>query len=132
MRGHLLCFGDEMDPMSTNDRPPEALTLTQARSQVSQTVNRFRREGITSPPVIFGHHRKPEGVTLPYEMYEALLPAIEEVLLVETVRARLAGATATWGEVLADLNISQEDIDAVDLANYMTSSDAPPNASIRD
>ena len=80
--------------MPQTHRPPEVLTLTQARSQMSQTVSRFRLEGIASEPVIFGHHRKPEAVTLPYEMYQALLPAIEKVLLAESMRTRLPGATS--------------------------------------
>ena len=45
--------------MPQTHRPPEVLTLTQARSQMSQTVSGFRLEGIASEPVIFGHHRKP-------------------------------------------------------------------------
>lgn len=118
LRRHASYSPDVMLLMTTNDQPPEVLTLTQVRSLVSQTVNRFRREGITSEPVIFGHHGKPEAVTLPYEMYEALLPAVEEVLLAVTVRARLAGAPSSWNEVLADLSISQEDIDAVELDKY--------------
>lgn len=132
MRGQALCSPDVMVLMTTKHRPPEVLTLIQARCQMSQTVSRFRREGITSEPIIFGHHRKPEAATIPYEMYEALLPDIDEVLLAATVRARLAGATTSWGEVLADLNISQEDVDAVELANFTTSSDAPPSASTRE
>ena len=118
-----MCPPERVVRMSETHQPAEVLPVTQARAQIFQTVKRFRNEGITSEPVIFGHRRKAEAVTLPYEMFQALLPAIEEVLLAETVRARLAGGTSSWGEVLADLRIAQSDIDAVDLENYMTPED---------
>jgi antitoxin StbD len=51
---------------------------------------RFRREGVMSTPVVFGSHRKPEGVVLPFELFEKLMPAIEGVLLAATIRERLA------------------------------------------
>ena len=53
-------------------------------------VARFRREGLSATPVVFGSHRKPEGVVLPFELFEQLMPAIEDILLAATIRARLA------------------------------------------
>ena len=50
----------------------------------------FCDEGLSAEPVVFGGHRKAEGVVLPYALFERLLPTIEEVLLAETVRRRLA------------------------------------------
>lgn len=63
---------------------------SEARAELSPTLARFRREGVTAAPVIFGSHRKAEGVVLPYDLFDRLLPAIEDVLLAESVRARLA------------------------------------------
>ncbi len=66
------------------------LPTSEARAVLSPTLDRFRREGVTAAPVVFGSHRKPEGVLLPYAMFERLLPVIEDVLLAESVRQRLA------------------------------------------
>jgi len=74
----------------TVDPASEVLPTSEARAALSLTLDRFRREGVTAVPVVFGSHRKPEGVVLPYAMFERLLPAIEDVLLAESVRARLA------------------------------------------
>jgi antitoxin StbD len=73
----------------TNDFT-EVLPTSQARAELSTAVARFRREGVSSAPVIFGSHRKPEGVVLPFELFEQLIPAIEDILLAVTIRARLA------------------------------------------
>ena len=87
-------------------------------------MRRFREEGITADPVIFGSHRKPEAVTIPYEMFQALLPAIEDILLAETVRERLAQPEIAWDDALTALGLTQADVDAVTPADYVVSADA--------
>ena len=82
-------------------------------------VRRFRKEGLTSEPVVFGSHRKPEAVTIPFEMYQALLPAIEDILLAETVRERLAQEDVPWDQALAEVGVTQEAVDAVNLDDYI-------------
>jgi len=68
----------------------EVLPTSEARAELSSTVMRFREEGISAAPVLFGSHRKPEGVLLPFSLFERLIPEIEEILLAERVRERLA------------------------------------------
>ena len=68
----------------------EILPTSEARSALPRTLNRFREQGMFAEPMIFGGHRRPEGVVLPYALFEQLLPAIEDVVLAEAVRARLA------------------------------------------
>lgn len=82
-------------------------------------VRRFRKEGLTSEPVVFGSHRKPEAVTIPFEMYQALLPAIEDILLAETVCERLAQEDVPWDQALAEVGVTQEAVDAVNLDNFI-------------
>lgn len=65
-------------------------TASDARTNLNSTLQRFRSEGVSSEPVVFGSHRRPEAVVVPWELYERLLPAINDALLVETVRARIA------------------------------------------
>ena len=64
-------------------------TASDARSGLNSVLQRFRSEGVASEPLVFGSHRKPEAVVLPWELYERLLPAVEDVLIAETVRARI-------------------------------------------
>lgn len=69
------------------------VTTTDARQGLTNTVKRFRQQGATAEPLIFGSHRKPEAVMLPYEAYEALVALAEEVGVAATIRERDAGDT---------------------------------------
>ena len=55
------------------------ITTTEARTSLSQTIARFRIEGASADPVVFGDHRKPEGVVLPFELYIQLEDHIDQV-----------------------------------------------------
>ncbi|WP_252975204.1 type II toxin-antitoxin system Phd/YefM family antitoxin [Janibacter melonis] len=63
---------------------------SEARAELSRTLDRFRRQGLEAEPLVFGGHRRAEAVVLPFEMYERLIPAIEDIFLAESIRARLA------------------------------------------
>ncbi len=91
----------------------QVLPTTEARTQLPAAASRFRREGLTAEPIVFGNHRKPEGVMLPFALFEKLLPAIEEVLLAETVRARIADPTPneSFDELVQDLGFSLADFE---------------------
>ena len=82
--------------------------ITEARSALPSTLTRFREQGLLAEPMVFGGHRKPEGVVLPYALFERLLPAIEDVALAEAVRARLA---KDEGSVDVDQLAAQNDFD---------------------
>jgi len=68
----------------------DVVPTSEARTALPSTLTRFREQGMLAEPMVFGGHRKAEGVVLPYELFERLLPAIEDVALAEVVRARLA------------------------------------------
>ncbi len=53
-------------------------------------------------PVVFGSHRKPEGVILSYERYERLIEFLDELAASEEVREALARDTGKRAE-LADV-----------------------------
>jgi antitoxin StbD len=55
------------------------ISTTEARTSLSQTIARFRIEGASAEPVVFGDHRKPEGVVLPFELYVQLEDQIDQV-----------------------------------------------------
>lgn len=56
----------------------DVLPSREARTQIPRALRRFRAEGVTAAPVVFGAHRRPEAVVIPFELYKALLPAIAE------------------------------------------------------
>ena len=65
------------------------------RTELPKALKRFRHEGITAAPVVFGAHRKPEAVIVPFELYVSLLPLIEDLKIAQTVRERTAAGPAT-------------------------------------
>lgn len=101
----------------------EVSPVGEAREEFSKVVARFRTEGITATPVIFGSHRKPEAVTIPYELFQRVLPAIEEVFLAELVRERLKQPRVSWEEALNRLNITEADIAKVTEDDYQVSTE---------
>lgn len=50
-----------------------------ARDELPKALRRFRAEGASAEPVIFGAHRRPEAVMIPFDLYSQLLPAIERL-----------------------------------------------------
>lgn len=73
---------------------PEVSTATDARSGLNTALKRFRHDGIKAQPLVFGSHRKPEAIVIPYALFERLLPAVEEILIEETIRERLTDGSS--------------------------------------
>jgi antitoxin StbD len=71
------------------------LPSREIRTELPKALERFRREGISAQPVVFGAHRKPEAVVIPFELYASLLPLIEDLEIANTVRERVAAGPAT-------------------------------------
>jgi antitoxin StbD len=74
----------------------------EARDRLSSYLKLFREQGGQADPVVFGSHRKPEGVILSYERYESLTEILDELVASEEVREALAGDTGKRVE-LADV-----------------------------
>lgn len=73
----------------------EVIPTSEARLQISATIRRFRNEGEAADPVIFGSHRRPEAVMLPYQVYEQLLARLEDLEIALQVQRRVADAGDT-------------------------------------
>lgn len=86
----------------------QVLTSAQAREVLGSTLKRFRKEGATAEPVVFGSHRKPEAVVIPGELYAALEPIIEELEIAELVRARAEGGSRPLADIAAELGLESE------------------------
>lgn len=57
------------------------VSTTEARTALSQTLERFRALGASAEPLVFGDHRRPEGVVLPYEVFVQLENQIDQLRL---------------------------------------------------
>lgn len=87
-------------------------TISDARANLISHVARFRAEGLDAEPVVFGDHRHPEAVLLPYVTFELLLDVAEDIAIAERVRERLAadtGARRSLAEVAADLDVDADE-----------------------
>lgn len=70
----------------------DVLPTNEARARLNQIAAMFDRVGAAGEPVTFGSHRRPQAVIVPWELWRQLAPAIEDVLDVDTARARLENA----------------------------------------
>ena len=71
------------------------MPVGEAREALSKVLATFRREGRDARPVFFGSRRQPEAVIIPVELFEELLPLMEDVLIAREVQARRAGHDGT-------------------------------------
>ncbi len=76
-------------------------------------LQRFRRDGVAAEPMVFGGHRKPEGVVIPFALFERMLPLLEDVLIAETVRRRLdePGASLPLDGLITELGFDPATFD---------------------
>lgn len=68
----------------------EVEPISKARTEISRHIGEFRSHGLLAEPVLIGSHRKPEAALIPAELYEQLIPRIEELRLEALVAHRLA------------------------------------------
>ncbi len=81
---------------------PHVLPSHAARDELPKALRRFRAEGVSAEPVIFGAHRRAEAVVIPFDLYSQLLPAIEEIEIAQIVRERSQAGPATPLSELAE------------------------------
>lgn len=96
--------------MSMPEVMPTVVPSGEFREQLPAVLRRFRAEHAAAAPVIFGSHRKPEAVVIPFELYAQLLPAIEDLEIAEIVRARAsAGPAVPLSHIAAGLGLDAAD-----------------------
>ncbi|MBT2488212.1 type II toxin-antitoxin system Phd/YefM family antitoxin [Streptomyces sp. ISL-96] len=69
---------------------PEVVTVSDARAGLSRILADLEHGGATAEPVLIGAHRKPQGVLLSVEVYEALQGRTARRAVVESATASLA------------------------------------------
>lgn len=93
--------------------PLPVLPSSDARDELPKALKRFRSEGAAAEPLIFGSHRKPEGVVIPFELYEEVLPLVEDILIARTARERIAaGPALPLSDIAARLGVDLDSLDA--------------------
>lgn len=81
---------------------------SEARALLPEVLRRFRSEGAAADPLIFGAQRRPEAAVIPYALYEALAPAIEELEIAEVVRERTMEPSRPLSDLAAELGLDPE------------------------
>jgi PHD/YefM family antitoxin component YafN of YafNO toxin-antitoxin module len=71
----------------------------EARDHLSSYLKLFREQRGQADPVVFGSHRKPEGVILSYERYEWQMEILDELVASEEVREAIAKDTGKRAEL---------------------------------
>ena len=94
-----------------NLKQSEVLPTSEARSELSAIISRFREEGKESAPVLFGSHRKPEGVIIPFSMWQEILGQIEGIELEKLVRDRILDGSKSllFDELVKKLKLDNPD-----------------------
>lgn len=85
----------------------EVLPTAEARDHLSRILRRFRAEGPSTEPTLFGAHRKPEAAIIPFALYERLMDLVDDLAIVQEITPRLAEGENLigWDEGLAQYGI---------------------------
>ncbi|MGH8959839.1 MAG: hypothetical protein ACRDWT_01310 [Jatrophihabitantaceae bacterium] len=70
----------------------DVLPTNEARAKLNQIAAGFDHDGADAEPVVFGSHRRAQGVIVSWQLWQRLAPAIEDALDNEQARTRLAEA----------------------------------------
>lgn len=93
--------------MSSSALTP-VLASGDARTALPDALRRFRSQGLAAEPIVFGSHRRPEAVVIPFELYARLLPVIEDLEIAQLVRERAAaGASVPLADVAAAVGLDR-------------------------
>jgi hypothetical protein len=69
---------------------PDVLPVGEVREALSKVLATFRRDGRDARPVFFGSRRRPEAVIIPIDLFEQMVPILEDVLIAREIEARRA------------------------------------------
>jgi antitoxin StbD len=65
------------------------LPTNEARARLNQIAAGFDRDGPDAVPVVFGSHRRAQGVIVSWQLWQRIAPALEDAVDAELARQRL-------------------------------------------
>ena len=87
--------------MATISVPRRVLGTAEARTELSTILGRFRRDGVDAEPVFIGSYRQTDAVLISSALADRLAPLLEDLLLADRLRDRLAeGGQPISGDVV--------------------------------
>lgn len=85
------------------------LPSSEVRKSFPAVLRRFRDGGADAEPVVFGSHRKPEAVIIPFALYDAIYPLLEDIEVAALIRERTSqGSPEPLDDVAAELGVDLE------------------------
>lgn len=99
--------------MVTTFVPARVLGTAEARKELPAILERFRHEGAEAEPVFIGSYRRAEAVVLSAALAERLSVVLEDLILADRLRERLAASGEPIGGdiVEARLGLDRGEID---------------------
>lgn len=67
----------------------EVLPTNEARARLNQIAAGFDHDGPDAAPVVFGSHRRAQGVIVSWQLWQRIAPAVEDALDADLARRRI-------------------------------------------
>ncbi len=68
------------------------LPTNEARAKLNQIAAGFDHDGPDAAPVVFGSHRRAQGVIVSWQLWQRIAPALEDALDTDLARRRIEAA----------------------------------------
>lgn len=68
----------------------EVLPTNEARAKLNQIAAGFDHDGPDAAPVVFGSHRRAQGVIVSWQLWQRIAPAVEDALDADLARRRIS------------------------------------------
>ncbi|MGH3276280.1 MAG: hypothetical protein ACRDNZ_18380 [Streptosporangiaceae bacterium] len=65
------------------------LPTNEARAKLNQIAARFDHDGPDAVPVVFGSHRRAQGVIVSWQLWQRIAPAVEDAQDADLARQRV-------------------------------------------
>jgi antitoxin StbD len=72
----------------------EVLPTNEARAKLNQIAAGFDHDGPDAVPVVFGSHRRAQGVIVSWQLWQRIAPAVEDLLDADLARRRIKHSPA--------------------------------------
>ncbi len=84
----------------------EVLPTNEARAKLNQIATGFDHDGVDAVPVVFGSHRRAQGVIVSWQLWQRIAPAVEDAVNAGLARRRIGepGEQLTHEQLLAALD----------------------------